>query len=257
MSSLPERAVLTSARDAARLTDAPLAACRVGRSGLHGAPARDGHRRSRASRRGSDVRSRHWGRSFARGRSRRARDATAGDAVRVRCARLAGRLFGGARSDVAAGALSLPGRSGGPLRRASIVTAHTRGRSDRDRAHACDARQRSAWARRHSPRRVRSIRPFLEVRRAALEAYARAEGVAWVDDPSNSSRRFLRNRLRHEILPALRSVDPYDRRRLCSIRRRGQRAGEPTSKRFVDAQCSRGDWRASTLVVAAIGTCGL
>ena len=51
-------------------------------------------------------------------------------------------------------------------------------------------------------------RPWLGVPRDRLEAWARASGLAWVDDPSNRSRRHLRNRLRFDLLPALREVRP-------------------------------------------------
>jgi len=52
------------------------------------------------------------------------------------------------------------------------------------------------------------LRPLLGVRRIEIAAYAEARRLTWVEDPSNVSRRFLRNRLRHELLPALRSVAP-------------------------------------------------
>jgi len=51
-------------------------------------------------------------------------------------------------------------------------------------------------------------RPLLGVRRHEIEAYARERGLEWVEDPSNSSRRFFRNRIRHDVLPALRVVWP-------------------------------------------------
>jgi tRNA(Ile)-lysidine synthase len=46
------------------------------------------------------------------------------------------------------------------------------------------------------------------VRRRAFEEYARGEGLRWCDDPSNRSLDFLRNRVRRELLPALRRADP-------------------------------------------------
>lgn len=46
-------------------------------------------------------------------------------------------------------------------------------------------------------------RPFLEVSRRRLEAYAQAHSLAWVDDPSNQDVRFSRNFLRLDILPRL------------------------------------------------------
>ena len=52
------------------------------------------------------------------------------------------------------------------------------------------------------------LRPLLGVRRVEIVEYARARGLAWVEDPSNTSLRFFRNRVRHELLPALRSVAP-------------------------------------------------
>jgi tRNA(Ile)-lysidine synthase len=52
------------------------------------------------------------------------------------------------------------------------------------------------------------LRPLLGLRRAALVEFATARRVEWVEDPTNASRRFLRNRLRHDVLPALRRVNP-------------------------------------------------
>jgi tRNA(Ile)-lysidine synthase len=52
------------------------------------------------------------------------------------------------------------------------------------------------------------IRPFLHVRRALLEAFAREHGLKWRSDPTNRSREFLRNRVRLDLLPALRRVRP-------------------------------------------------
>lgn len=54
----------------------------------------------------------------------------------------------------------------------------------------------------------RLLRPMLDISRGHLEAYARTQGIAWVEDPSNSDRRYDRNFLRHEILPSLRQRWP-------------------------------------------------
>jgi tRNA(Ile)-lysidine synthase len=51
-------------------------------------------------------------------------------------------------------------------------------------------------------------RPMLGFTRTDVSDYARAAGVEWVDDPSNFDRAFTRNRLRHDLLPALRLVAP-------------------------------------------------
>lgn len=47
-------------------------------------------------------------------------------------------------------------------------------------------------------------RPLLDWARSDLHAYAVANHLEWIDDPSNSDVRFDRNYLRHEVLPVLR-----------------------------------------------------
>jgi len=52
------------------------------------------------------------------------------------------------------------------------------------------------------------VRPLLTVSRSRVAAFAQQDGVSWTEDPSNASAAFLRNRVRHDLLPALRRVDP-------------------------------------------------
>ncbi|MGB8326526.1 MAG: tRNA lysidine(34) synthetase TilS, partial [Steroidobacteraceae bacterium] len=52
------------------------------------------------------------------------------------------------------------------------------------------------------------VRPLLGFPRAALEDWARMQGLAWVDDESNADERFDRNFLRRQILPRLRERWP-------------------------------------------------
>lgn len=52
------------------------------------------------------------------------------------------------------------------------------------------------------------LRPLLPLRRREIAMYAKARRLEWVDDPSNESRAFLRNRIRHDLLPALCRADP-------------------------------------------------
>ncbi|CAK8737632.1 tRNA(Ile)-lysidine synthase [Sodalis praecaptivus] len=54
----------------------------------------------------------------------------------------------------------------------------------------------------------RLVRPLLECGRAELEAYARARGLRWIEDDSNSDLRFDRNFLRLRILPPLQQRWP-------------------------------------------------
>lgn len=55
---------------------------------------------------------------------------------------------------------------------------------------------------------IRVVRPLLHVNRAAILAYLEEKGVAYRTDSSNSATGPTRNRLRHEILPALESINP-------------------------------------------------
>lgn len=59
-------------------------------------------------------------------------------------------------------------------------------------------------------RRVRGryVRPLLDVSRAELEAWARWRDLEWVDDPTNVESRYLRNRIRRDVLPLLEEVRP-------------------------------------------------
>jgi tRNA(Ile)-lysidine synthase len=52
------------------------------------------------------------------------------------------------------------------------------------------------------------VRPLLAATRAETADWCKAHGLAPVDDPSNFDRFFLRNRLRHELLPLLETYNP-------------------------------------------------
>jgi tRNA(Ile)-lysidine synthase len=67
------------------------------------------------------------------------------------------------------------------------------------------------------------VRPLLEFTREDVARYAAERELAWVEDPSNASRRYLRNRLRHDLLPALRRVRPSIDAELLSSARRAAR----------------------------------
>lgn len=52
-------------------------------------------------------------------------------------------------------------------------------------------------------------RPLLETPRGDLQAYAHANGLAWIEDPSNAQTDLDRNFLRHEVLPLLARRWPH------------------------------------------------
>ena len=56
-----------------------------------------------------------------------------------------------------------------------------------------------------------------------LERYARERGIRWVTDPTNEDRRFFRNRVRHDLLPALIRVRPSLRAELLELAREAAR----------------------------------
>ncbi len=57
-------------------------------------------------------------------------------------------------------------------------------------------------------RERRLLRPLLLTPRSDIEAVLRGLGVAWAEDASNADRAFLRNRIRHEVLPLLARENP-------------------------------------------------
>jgi tRNA(Ile)-lysidine synthase len=65
-----------------------------------------------------------------------------------------------------------------------------------------------------SPRSGWKVRPLLDVTRAEITQFAVTRGIAFREDRSNADRRFLRNRVRHELLPLLATYNPLISRTL-------------------------------------------
>ena len=53
-------------------------------------------------------------------------------------------------------------------------------------------------------------KPLLALRRAQTRALCASSGLRPIDDPSNADQRFVRNRVRHEVLPLLSDVANRD-----------------------------------------------
>jgi tRNA(Ile)-lysidine synthase len=67
-----------------------------------------------------------------------------------------------------------------------------------------------------APVRGALIRPLLDVRRHEILAHLATRGLEWIEDATNSDLRFLRNRIRHDVLPFLvRRVGPDVVEALC------------------------------------------
>ena len=58
------------------------------------------------------------------------------------------------------------------------------------------------------PREGRLVRPLLDIAREQTAEHCRERGLAWREDPTNAGDAFARNRVRHELSPALRRVHP-------------------------------------------------
>jgi tRNA(Ile)-lysidine synthase len=64
---------------------------------------------------------------------------------------------------------------------------------------------------------IRLVRPLLSGRREDVLAHLRRHEVDFAEDPSNADRRFLRVRVRHEVLPLLEELSPNIVEHLCSL----------------------------------------
>ncbi len=67
------------------------------------------------------------------------------------------------------------------------------------------------------PVRGRIIRPLIGIPRSAVEHYCTAHQLAYRIDESNQDLSFTRNRIRHEIMPALQRVQPAVVSNLCRL----------------------------------------
>lgn len=74
---------------------------------------------------------------------------------------------------------------------------------------------------------VRLVRPLLGARRKAILAYLQERGLTPREDRSNSDPAFLRNRIRHQLLPLLETeYNPAIRNALCRLARSAEDAYE-------------------------------
>ena len=88
-----------------------------------------------------------------------------------------------------------------------------------------------------------TVRPLLAFTRRQIAYYATRHHVQWLEDPSNASRRYLRNRVRHDLLPALAAVNPAIERELLAVAARAnewRRTVEELAQSFVAAASADG-----------------
>jgi tRNA(Ile)-lysidine synthase len=96
-------------------------------------------------------------------------------------------------------------------RGAQIATAHTRDDQEETvlmRVMRGSGTRGLAALAASSDARNAIVRPLLAIGRDDLARYAALAGVRWIEDPGNARLDHLRNRVRHEILPALSRARP-------------------------------------------------
>ncbi len=54
----------------------------------------------------------------------------------------------------------------------------------------------------------KTIRPLLKFSREEIEIFAKENTIKWREDSSNSSNKYLRNKLRHDVVPVLKELNP-------------------------------------------------
>ncbi|MCR5862744.1 tRNA lysidine(34) synthetase TilS [Flavobacterium sp. J372] len=52
------------------------------------------------------------------------------------------------------------------------------------------------------------VRPLLPFTRDEIEQYAKEHNIAWREDSSNASEKYLRNKIRHKMVPLLKEINP-------------------------------------------------
>ena len=113
------------------------------------------------------------------------------------------------------------------------------------------------------PRRGRLVRPLLEVTREDTREWCRARGLEWREDPTNDDTDYARARVRHEVMPQLRELEPgrraeHRRDRPPPARRAGAARARPSTPRSSGSaprrsspRCARSPRRLARLVLAA------
>ena len=70
------------------------------------------------------------------------------------------------------------------------------------------------------PRRGRLVRPLLEVAREETREWCRSRGLEWRDDPTNEDTYYARARVRQEVMPQLRELNPAAEQSIAETARR-------------------------------------
>ncbi len=61
------------------------------------------------------------------------------------------------------------------------------------------------------------IRPFLLTKKSSIRVYAERHDVKWIEDESNGTVEYNRNRIRHNIVPEVEIINPGIRKRIARM----------------------------------------
>jgi len=100
------------------------------------------------------------------------------------------------------------------------------------------------------PRRGAIIRPLLCLTRDEVAAYSRENGLRHVEDSTNGSGRYLRNRLRHQVLPLLQAENPSVSEtvlRSCLLLRQDEEFLNSLARSALESAAVPGGWSCGSL----------
>lgn len=102
-------------------------------------------------------------------------------------------------------------------------------------------------------RRGRILRPWLAVPRSAVLEYARTHRLSWIEDESNTDRRYTRNYLRHDVMPVLAQRFPRAVEQLSAAARRFGEAQDLLDQlALVDLQSARAEFPVAVELLRAL-----
>ena len=106
-----------------------------------------------------------------------------------------------------------------------------------------------------APRSGRVIRPLLKLEREEVRALADIAALPYVDDPTNEEPAFARNRVRSELLPGLRELNPAAVRNIAETRAELAEEAELLQRVVLEALAAAGSDAGSVAIAAdALGS---
>jgi len=101
------------------------------------------------------------------------------------------------------------------------------------------------------PRSGSIVRPLHSISREETRAVATESALPFVDDPSNASPRYARNRIRNEILPRLAEIGPEVERNIAATHAELHEEAELLSDVVAEALAAAGAGGSATVIAAA------